>query len=215
MTVGELARLFNEAFGIGCRLNVVPMLGWSRSEWFDETGLPWVLPSPNMPSVETATVYPGACLIEGTNLSEGRGTTRPFEVLGAPWVDPGRLVNELEKSELPGVLFRPVSFEPTFHKFAGRVCGGLQQHVVDRRSYRPLRTALAILKALHKLWPVEFAWRPPPYEYESTRPAIEILAGNATIRKQIETDVPLAEIEETWRDDLARFLEIRERYLLY
>jgi uncharacterized protein YbbC (DUF1343 family) len=215
MTVGELARLFNEEFGIGCRLTVITMEGWSRSEWFDETGLPWIMPSPNMPSVETATVYPGACLIEGTNLSEGRGTTRPFEILGAPWVDPDRLVTELEKSELPGVLFRPLYFEPTFHKYAGRVCGGIQQHVSNRRTYRPLRTILAILKVLRKHWPVEFAWRPPPYEYESIRPAIEILAGNGKVREQVEADVPLAEIEETWQLGLSRFLRIRERYLLY
>jgi uncharacterized protein YbbC (DUF1343 family) len=215
MTVGELARLFNEEFGIGCKLTVIPMRGWRRTQWFDQTGLPWVMPSPNMPTLDTATVYPGGCLFEGTNLSEGRGTTRPFEIMGAPWVDPYRLVSELEKEDLPGVRLRPLHFEPAFHKFAGDVCGGVQQHVIDRQTYRPLRTGLAILKALRKLWPGEFAWREPPYEYEMERPAIDILAGNGRIREQIDSDVPLAEIEGGWQVDLSRFHQIRKRYLLY
>jgi uncharacterized protein YbbC (DUF1343 family) len=215
MTVGELARLFNEEFGIGCSLTVVEMNGWTRSQWFDETGLPWVMPSPNMPSVETATVYPGMCLIEGTNLSEGRGTTRPFEIIGAPWVEPRRLVLELGKDDLPGVVFRSLSFQPTFHKYAGRVCGGIQQHVMDRRAYRPLRTALAVLKALRRLWPDELAWRPPPYEYETERLPIDILAGSGKIREQIEADLPLDDIEGTWQSGLSRFLRVRERFLIY
>lgn len=215
MTVGELARLFNEEFGIGCKLTVIPMKGWSRTQWFDQTGLPWVMPSPNMPTLDTAIVYPGGCLFEGTNLSEGRGTTRPFEIMGAPWVDPYRLVSELEKEDLPGVRLRPLHFEPAFHKFAGDVCGGVQQHVIDRQTYRPLRTGLAILKVLRRLWPGEFAWREPPYEYEMERPAIDILAGNGRLREQIDSDVPLAEIEGGWQVDLSRFHQIRKRYLLY
>ena len=215
MTVGELARLFNEEFGIGCDLTVIPMKGWTRSKWFDDTELPWVMPSPNMPTLDTATVYPGGCLLEGTNLSEGRGTTRPFELMGAPWVDSHRLVAELEKEDLPGVRLRPATFQPAFHKFAGQVCGGLQQHVVDRESYLPVRTGLAILKVLRRLWPREFAWRQPPYEYETERLAIDVLAGNSRIREQIDADAPLAEIEGGWQEDLTRFRRIRSRYLLY
>ena len=215
MTVGELARLFNEEFGIGCDLIVIPMKGWTRSHWFDDTALPWVMPSPNMPTLDTATVYPGGCLVEGTNLSEGRGTTRPFELMGAPWVDSHRLVDELEKEDLPGVRLRPATFQPAFHKFVGQVCGGLQQHVIDRESYLPVRTGLAILKVLRRLWPREFAWRRPPYEYETERPAIDVLAGNSRIREQIDADAPLAEIEGGWQEDLTRFRRIRSRYLLY
>ncbi|HEX9723625.1 MAG TPA: DUF1343 domain-containing protein [Vicinamibacteria bacterium] len=215
MTVGELARLFNEEFGIGCDLIVIPMKGWTRSQWFDETGLPWVMPSPNMPTLDTAIVYPGACLFEGTNLSEGRGTTRPFELMGAPWIDPHRLIAELGREDLPGVRLRPVSFQPAFQKFAGQLCGGIQQHVVDRESYRPVRTGLAILKVARRLWPREFDWRPPPYEYEMKRPAIDVLAGNSRIREQIEADAPLADIEGEWQSDLTRFRELRSRYLLY
>jgi len=215
MTVGELARLFNQEFGIGCRLTVIEMEGWRREQWFEDTGLPWVLPSPNMPTVGTALVYPGACLIEGTNVSEGRGTTRPFEIIGAPWVDPWKLADELEKEDLPGVRFRPLYFQPTFHKFAGETCGGVQQHVLDRESYRPLRTGIALLKGVRRLWPKDFAWRPPPYEYELRRPAIDILAGSNHLREQIDADLPLAEIERSWEEELRGFLEVRERFLLY
>jgi uncharacterized protein YbbC (DUF1343 family) len=215
MTAGELARLFNEEFDIGCRLTVVPIKGWHRSQWYDQTGLPWILPSPNMPTLDTATVYPGMCLIEGTNLSEGRGTTRPFELMGAPWIEPYRLVSELEKENLPGVRFRAQWFRPTFHKFAGEICSGIQQHVMDRQVYRPLLTGVAILRAVHRLWPDRFQWRPPPYEYETERSAIDILAGNDRLRKQIEKQVPVSEIESSWKEDLAEFDRIRKRYLIY
>jgi uncharacterized protein YbbC (DUF1343 family) len=215
MTSGEIARLVNDEFAVGCRLSVIEMDGWKRSQWFDETGLPWVLPSPNMPALDTATVYPGACLIEGTNLSEGRGTTRPFEIMGAPWIDGVKLARALAEEDLPGVVFRPLCFEPTFQKFRGQLCGGVQQHVVERETYRPLRTGYALIRTAHRLWPDEFDWRPPPYEYELERPAIDILAGNGSIRAQLEADAPLGEIEQAWQVDLARFKKIRERYLIY
>lgn len=215
MTSGEIARLVNDEFAVGCRLSVIEMEGWTRSQWFDETGLPWVLPSPNMPSLDTATVYPGACLIEGTNLSEGRGTTRPFEIMGAPWIDGVKLARALAEEDLPGVVFRPLCFEPTFQKFQGQLCGGVQQHVIDRETYRPLRTGYALIRAAHRLWPDEFDWRPPPYEYELERPAIDILAGNGSIRAQLEADATLQEIERAWQVDLARFKKVRERYLIY
>ncbi len=215
MTAGELSRLFNEEYGIGCPLTVISMKGWRRSHLFGQTGLPWVAPSPNMPTLETAGVYPGACLFEGTNLSEGRGTTQPFEILGAPWVEPFRLAAEVEKEGLAGVRCRPLYFQPTFHKFAGRICGGIQQHIVDWNSYRPWLSALAIIKAVYRLWPSEFAWRPPPYEYESERPAIDILGGSGKLREMITVDLPLKEINVFWQEELLRFKSIRERYLLY
>ncbi len=215
MTSGEIARLVNDEFDVGCRLSVVSMNEWQRSQWFDETGLPWVMPSPNMPTLATATVYPGACLIEGTNLSEGRGTTRPFEIVGAPWVEPEKLVTELQEQQLPGVRFRPLGFEPTFHKFAGTTCGGVQQHVTNRGTYRPLRVGYALLIAMRRLWPDSFAWREPPYEYELERPAIDVLAGNSQVREAIEDGADAQTLEESWQVDLGRFRKVRERYLLY
>ncbi len=192
MTSGEIACLINAEYAIGCRLTVIPAVGWRRARWFDQTGLPWVMPSPNMPTLDTATVYPGACLIEGTNLSEGRGTTRPFEIMGAPWIDGDRLAQELDNEKLPGVAFRPLAFEPTFQKFQGIHCGGIQQHVLDRDAYRPVRTGYAIVRAAKLLWPDEFSWRPPPYEYELERPAIDILAGNGRIRQWLDEGRPVS-----------------------
>ncbi len=215
MTSGEVAELLNAEFRIGCNLTVVPMDGWSRREWFDESGLPWVMPSPNMPTLDTAAVYPGGCLFEGTNLSEGRGTTRPFELVGAPWIDAQDLVDVLSAEDLPGVVFRPVCFVPTFQKFRGETCGGVQQHVVDRESYRPVRTGYAILKAARSVSEAEFKWRPPPYEYELVRPAIDILSGNESIRAAIESNVSLAQLEASWADELERFEAVRGRYMLY
>ena len=143
--------------------------------WHDETGLPWVMPSPNMPTLDTATVYPGMCLLEGTNVSEGRGTTRPFEICGAPWVNGEALASELPS--LPGAHFRAVQFEPTFQKHAGMLCGGVQIHVTDRDAYQPLHTGLTIIETLRKRWPEEFAWKQPPYEYETKKLPIEVLLG--------------------------------------
>jgi uncharacterized protein YbbC (DUF1343 family) len=151
MTAGELARLFNEAFEINCSLEVIPLGGWRREQWFDQTGLPWIMPSPNMPTLETATVYPGGCLLEGTNLSEGRGTTRPFELIGAPYLDPFAWANALNELPLPGVTFRPLRFSPTFHKWQGESCGGVQPHVTDRQAFLPFRTGVALLQTAHQL----------------------------------------------------------------
>ena len=172
MTIGELARLFNEEFGIGADLEVVAMQGWRREMYFEDTGLPWVMPSPNIPTNETAVVYPGTVLFEGTNMSEGRGTTRPFELIGAPWVTTERFADGLNQLGLPGVRFRPVVFEPTFHKHAKSACGGCQIHVLDRPSFRPVETGVALLLAFRACGPDEFAWRPPPYEYEHDKPAV-------------------------------------------
>jgi uncharacterized protein YbbC (DUF1343 family) len=176
-TIAELALQFrNEAF-LNCRLSILPVRNWKRAMWFDETGLPWVMPSPNMPTLETATVYPGMCLLEGTNISEGRGTTRPFEIFGAPFIEAEQLCRELNNSKLPGVFFREAYFQPAFHKFAGQLCGGAQLHVVDRNSFRPFATGVEIIKRIRKLAGDQFQWKQPPYEYEWKRLPIEILIG--------------------------------------
>jgi uncharacterized protein YbbC (DUF1343 family) len=215
MTVAELAALFNEHFGIGASLELARMERWHRSMYADRTGLPWVMPSPNMPTLDTAVVYPGTVLLEGTMLSEGRGTTRPFELVGAPWIDAERLAGALNALELPGAYFRPAVFEPTFQKHARRSCGGCQIHVLDREAFRPVVTGVAVIQTFYRLDPSSFAWRPPPYEYEHDKSPIDILAGSDLLRRQIETDVPLEEIIEGWREDEEAFHRVRAPYLLY
>ena len=215
LTVGECARMFNEHFGIGCRLRLVPMEGWRRSMWFDQTGLPWVLPSPNMPTLETATVYPGTCLIEGTNLSEGRGTTRPFEIIGAPWIEPMILVAALQELELPGVVFRPLWFRPTFHKYAGKVCGGAQIHVVDRDRFLPFLTGIQILRCAARLWPDAFRWRREPYEFERERMAIDLLAGGTWLREVVEGTRALEPCLTLASHEIRQYRKQRKAFLLY
>ena len=215
LTIGELARFFNEEMGIGCRLEVVPMEGWDRHMFFDETGLPWVMPSPNLPTPESALVYAGTVILEGTNVSEGRGTTRPFEISGAPWVRADRLLERLEKLQNLSVIFRPLYAVPTFHKWAGELIGGVQIHVLDRPAFRPFRTALGLLLAYRSLGPDRFEWRHPPYEYEFERLPFDILCGCDSIRHQIETGRPLPEIEAGWEAGVASFRRNRGRYLLY
>ena len=214
-TIGELAGLFNEHFGIGAELRVVTMEGWSRSLYFDQTSLPWVMPSPNMPTLETAVVYPGAVLFEGTQLSEGRGTTRPFELVGAPWIDADAFAAEMNGMGLPGARFRPVVFEPTFQKHARTTCGGCQTHVVDRRRFLPVLTGVALLSCFYKADPGRFAWRDPPYEYEHQKMPIDILAGQSELRRQIESGVDSGDIAASWEAGVAAFNRIREPYLLY
>ncbi len=196
MTIGELARLYNDTFGIGCELDVVPCEGWRREAYYDACDLPWVMPSPNMPTLDTAIVYPGMCLLEGTNLSEGRGTTRPFELFGAPFVDAKALAQELGRYDLAGVLFRPCVIEPTFHKFTGRRCGALQLHVIDRLAFNSFRTGLAVLVAVRKLWPDSLAWRTDTYEFRSDVPAIDLLTGNAAVRRAIDQGKDLETVTE-------------------
>ncbi|HLG15473.1 MAG TPA: DUF1343 domain-containing protein [Blastocatellia bacterium] len=215
MTVGELALMFNREFGIGCELEVVTMEGWRRAMWYDQTGLPWVMPSPNMPMLQTAMVYPGSVLIEGTNVSEGRGTTKPFEIIGAPFVDPYELADEVKKDGLLGVILRPLHFQPTFHKFAGEVCGGLQIHVTDRNAFKPVLTGVAIISAIRRLYPDHFAWKQPPYEYVYDRLPFDVIAGGACLREEIESGTSAAEIEATWRSPLREFLDKRSAYLIY
>jgi uncharacterized protein YbbC (DUF1343 family) len=179
LTIGELARKFQEeAFSsTTARVTILPMRGWERQMWFDDTGLPWVMPSPNMPTLDTATVYPGMCLLEGTNISEGRGTTRPFEIFGAPFIDAEELCRTLNSSGLPGVYFRENYFQPTFHKFAGELCAGAQIHVLDRDTFRPFETAVTIIRHLRRGYPNQFQWKPSPYEYEFHKLPIEVLIG--------------------------------------
>ena len=215
MTVAELALMFNTEFGIECDLEVIPMQGWKRDMWFDDTGLPWVIPSPNMPTLETATVYPGMCLIEGTNLSEGRGATRPFEIFGAPFVEPEKLCRELENFHLPGVIFRDMKFRPTFQKWKGIVCGGAQMHITNRSNFKPVLTTVAILLAFRKLYPGHFSWRLPPYEYEYEKLPFDILAGTSHLRRMIDEGWDLDKIAATWTADEEAFRSLRQKYLLY
>ncbi len=215
MTTGELAILFKREFFSDLDLKVIKMRGWQRKMWFDETGLPWIMPSPNMPTLNTAIVYPGMCLLEGTNLSEARGTTRPFEIFGAPWLDPFRLGQELKRLNLPGVCFRPLFFKPTFHKYKNQNCGGLQIYVLDRNRFKPFLTALKILKLIKHRYRQKFAWRQPPYEDEEKLLPFDILAGNNVIRRRIESKKDLGDMERLWQKDLEFFKKKRKGCLLY
>jgi len=215
LTIGELANLFNTEFGIGADLEVIPMDGWRRDQYYDATGLPWVMPSPNMPTLDTAIVYPGAVLFEGTNVSEGRGTTRPFELVGAPWVTAERFADAMNRLDLPGAFFRPAVFEPTFQKHARETCGGCQVHVLDRQAFRPVETGVALIAAFLASGPDAFRWREPPYEYERVKPPIDILAGSSELREQIERAVPAREIARSWEPAVEAFGRLRARYLLY
>jgi uncharacterized protein YbbC (DUF1343 family) len=214
-SLGELARYYNATQGLGCDLTVIPAAGWRRGDYYDATGLPWVLPSPNLPTLEAAVVYPGQVLLEGTNLSEGRGTTRPFELCGAPFLEPRRLLDLLQGIELPGVILRPAGFEPTFHKWAGELCRGFQLHVNDRQTFKPYYTTLALLAAIRQLYPEQFAWRRPPYEYELERLPIDLLTGDDCIRRGLDRGLSASELEAAWQEDLARFMEVREEFLIY
>ena len=214
-SLGELARYYNVTQDIGCDLTVIPATGWRRGDYHDATGLPWVLPSPNLPTLDAAMVYPGQVLLEGTNLSEGRGTTRPFELFGAPFLEPGRILDRLRAMELPGVILRTACFEPTFHKWAGELCRGFQLHVTDRRTFKPYYTTLALLSVIRELYPGQFAWRQPPYEYENERLPFDLLTGDDLIRRGLENGLTAAELEAAWQGDLNRFMEVRQEFLLY
>ncbi|HXG04636.1 MAG TPA: DUF1343 domain-containing protein [Candidatus Binatia bacterium] len=215
LTIGEVAAYVNAVHGIGCRLVVVPMRGWRRAMSWEDTGRPWVPPSPNMPTPDTARVYPGGCLIEGTNLSEGRGTTRPFEWVGAPYLDAHAYAEHLNRRGLPGVHFRPARFQPTFHKWTGRLCGGVQVHVTDARRFKPFLTGLALVDSARRLAPRAFHWRRPPYEFERRRLPFDILCGTDAIRRALEAGRALSGIEAGWRRALAAWRARRAPWLVY
>lgn len=215
MTCGELAKLFNEHFGIGCDLEVVAMEGWRREMWFEETRLPWVLPSPNIPTVDTCVVFPATVHVEGTELSEGRGTTKVFELNGAPFIDPYIWTAELEKYKFHGVAFRQSYFRPTFQKWADQTCGGLQIHVTDRNAFTPVIVGIAIIKTAYDLYTEHFQWKQTAYEYVFDKNPFDVISGTDTIRKQIEGGVSLNEIEDGWVKELKDFGDARKSYLLY
>lgn len=215
MTIGEMAKMFNEHFGIGCDLEIVEMTGWKREMWFEETGLPWILPSPNIPTVDTCVVFPATVHLEGTELSEGRGTTKPFELNGAPFIDANAWAETLNAFDFPGVKFRHAYFEPWFSEFAGRTCGGIQIHVTDREAFTPVIVGIAMVKTAYDMYTDKFQWRQNDYEYEFGRNPMDIVCGTDKIRKQIEKGVTLDEIESDWADGLAGFRDARKPYLLY
>jgi len=215
MTVGELAQLFNEHFKIECDLEVIPMIGWKREFWHDETDAPWVLPSPNMPTLDAATVFPGAVHFEGTQVSEGRGTTKPFELIGAPYIDPDDYADALNGLGLTGVYFRSCVFQPTFQKHAGVSCGGVQIHVLDRNSFEPWITGIAMAKFAHDMYPNEFRWKEPPYEYVFDKNPFDVISGTAKIREAFEKGTALDKIADETKAPLAEFKKLREAFLLY
>jgi len=207
MTVGELALMINDRFlEKKVDLTVVPMQGWRREMWFDKTGLPWIIPSPNMPSLDTATVYPGQVCLEGTNVSEGRGTTRPFEMFGAPWIDGFELARKLNRLGLPGVSFREAWFTPSFSKFTGEQCGGAQVHVTDRNSYRPFETALHVVKTIREMYPDKFEFHADYFDK---------VMGTAKVRVGLEKGLKVAEIVRDGEVGIMAFAEQRKPYLLY
>jgi len=220
LTAGEYARMLNLSstlggFGINCDLVVEPVEGWHRAMPWSDTGLPWVMPSPNMPTVDTAAVYPGMCLLEGTNLSEGRGTTRPFEIFGAPWLDGPALAEALQAEELPGVLFRPCAFMPTWDKHKGVRCFGVQLHVTDLKTFLPVRTGVACVALARAQNVASFAWRTEKYEFVDHLPAIDLLAGSGSMRAALEAGQSAAEVCASWDAEVRHYRTAREAALLY
>ncbi len=215
MTLGEIALYLQAFFYPTLDLHILKMDGWTRSRWFDGTGLPWVMPSPNMPTLDTAAVYPGMCLLEGTNLSEGRGTTRPFEIFGAPFINAQAMVKRLNDFNLPGVEFRPLMFQPAFQKWAGMSCQGAQIHVTSRQAFKPFLTGVAVLRAALDLYPNQFQWKQPPYEYEYEKMPIDILAGTSSLRERLEGGAAPGLLEEEWEAQRPDFEKIRREFLLY
>jgi uncharacterized protein YbbC (DUF1343 family) len=215
MTCGELAVMFNEHFGIGCELEVVEMEGWRREMWFEETGLPWVLPSPNIPTVDTCVVFPATVHLEGTELSEGRGTTKVFELNGAPFIDPYAWAAVLDEYRFPGVTFRPCYFQPTFQKWARQTCGGVQLHVTDREAFTPVIVGIAMVKTAHDLYRDKFQWKQEDYEYEYGKNPFDVVSGTDMIRKAIEAGESLETITNSWRGRFEEFASERSRFLIY
>jgi len=215
MTLGELAGMFNEHFAIGCDLEVMEMEGWDRTYWHEQTNAPWVMPSPNIPTVDSATVFPGTVHFEGTQLSEGRGTTRPFELIGAPYIVPEDYARELNNIGFSGVLFRSCVFRPTFQKHAGLSCGGVQVHVTDRTTFEPVIVGIAMVKLAYDMYTDLFRWKDTPYEYVYDRNPFDVIAGTTRVREAIEQGSTVEEIQKSWQAPLADFRKVRDEYLLY
>ncbi len=215
LTMGELALLCNREMEINADLDVVQMQGWHRYMFFQNTGFPWVFPSPNMPSPLTALVYPGQVIWEGTNISEGRGTTLPFELVGAPFIDPQQVVDTLAATDLPGMQLRPIAFEPTSGKWAGEQCRGFHVHVTDPSSFLSYRFSLALLQALLKLYPDQLVYKEPPYEYEFKRLPMDMILGSQQLRLALEEGANIVELENSWQPELAAFDALRRSVFLY
>ncbi|MDL2330168.1 DUF1343 domain-containing protein [Desulfosarcina sp. OttesenSCG-928-A07] len=215
LTIGELAILFNTTFGIQCELDVVPLQGWNRSMMFRQTGLPWVAPSPNMPTPETAMVYPGQVIWEGTQVSEGRGTTQPFEFFGAPFITPEVLLEQLNVELLSGVILRPIAFEPTSNKWNGKVCKGCQIHVTDTALYQPYALSLALYQAIFQLYKDDFAYKLPPYEYEYERLPMDLILGDIKLRQALENQIPVSVVAKAWAADLSGYKAETKKVFLY
>jgi uncharacterized protein YbbC (DUF1343 family) len=215
MTIGELARFFNERFEIGCDLEIIAMKGWRRSMFFQQTGLPWVPPSPNLPGPVSAMVYPGQVIWEGTNVSEGRGTTQPFELFGAPYFIPERILSTVGAESIPGIILREVVFEPTANKWQAQACRGFQIHITDPDEFRPYETSLRLLQAVILHHRKEFKWKPPPYEYETERLPIDLIIGDRKIRERLENLEPIDQIAQSWQTELNEFSQISREFYLY
>lgn len=215
LTMGEIAQFFNRHFNIGCDLTVIPMQGWQRRMYFEDTGLPWVAPSPNLPTPASAAVYPGQVLFEGTNVSEGRGTTQPFEFFGAPYFDLDKFLKFIDPSTLEGVVLRPMEFEPIYNKWEGTSCRGFQIHITELARLRPYRMGMALLQAARICHPGQFEWKKPPYEYEYEKLPIDLIIGSRSIREDLEKGAPISELEEQWRESLRNFKNISKEFHLY
>jgi uncharacterized protein YbbC (DUF1343 family) len=215
LTMGEMARFFDHAFQIESDLEIVPMSGWDRRMQWADTHNKWIMPSPNMPLADTAQVYPGQVIWEGTNLSEGRGSCRPFEVFGAPYLDTARVRQTLSPDSTSGCYLQEISFRPTFNKWEGEICHGFMIHILDSSTYRPYRTSLALLASIIDIHREQFAWKEPPYEYEYKKLPIDLILGDLSLRRGIEKGEKLFQIEETWTKDLSDFIERRNPFLLY
>lgn len=215
LTMGELGLLFNQELDIRADLRIIPIEGWSRSWYFDQTEKDWILPSPNMPGLSAALVYPGQVLWEGTNISEGRGTTRPFEIFGAPFIDPQEVLNFLSPVPLPGVNLLEMNFRPTFQKWQGQECRGFFLRVFDRKTFKPYLTSLRLIQAVLRRYPENFSWKSPPYEYETQRMPIDLLIGDQEIRKALEAGESLIDLETSWQEELKPFMRLRQKVMLY
>ncbi len=215
LTMGELALLCNREMGIQADLEVIKMQGWQRAMFFADTDFPWVFPSPNMPTPLTALVYPGQVIWEGTNISEGRGTTLPFELIGAPFIDPAQVLDRLSGLDLPGCVLRPLMFEPTSGKWAGQSCSGFQLHVTTPQCFLSYRLSLALLQAFFTLYPDEFAYKQPPYEYEHELLPMDLILGDQELRNVLEEGTDILEIEQSWQEELAEFDGLRRSFFLY